>query len=73
MTVRFEHGCALHYTFTCLACKRHGMDKSILAHQFVHFSRGKQLERRDVLLQVVTDPPGLTGLVDLAFAVRGSA
>lgn len=46
IAIPLEHLCALHYTLTRLPCKRAGMDKSILAHQFVHFLLTEEPEGR---------------------------
>ena len=69
-SIGFEQSCALHYTFTRLPCKRCGMDKRILAHQFVHFIPGQKLERRDLRVSFHSEMPGLSGLVDLSNSVR---
>src|SRR5690606_27726580 len=66
IAVHFEHGCALHYTLTRLPCKRAGMDKSILAHQVVHFCSGKEGKGRYLFIGIAAELPGLSGLVNLS-------
>ncbi len=72
MAIPLKHLCALHYTLTRLSRKRAGMDKSILAHQFVHFLLTEQMKGRYFCLGSGTEGPGLSGLVYLSDAIGGS-
>src|SRR5690606_23133833 len=72
IAVLLKHRCALHYTLTRLPCKRAGMDKSILAHQLVHFGFAKEPEGRNFIAGIAAECPGLAGLVQFSDAIGRS-